>query len=150
MSTPKESPACQFLIDTLPIRITLKSIACFIRAHSNRHSPETSFAPSGKSASRTFGAGKRDAMYAANDPAFGTMRVSIAAVTDEARNQGDEKLARKASSKKRAVSKPAPKSNSAAPEQLPKQLKVGLIGFGTVGRSVAKILAARHDRPRPR
>ena len=86
-------------------------------------------------------------MYAANDPAFGTMRVSIAAGMEEARDQGDEKLARKASSKKRTVSKPAPKSSPAAPKQLPKQLKVGLIGFGTVGKSVAKILAGDTNGP---
>ena len=38
--TPKESFACQFLIVTLPIRITYNSFDCNVRAHSNRHSSE--------------------------------------------------------------------------------------------------------------
>ena len=147
---------CGFSSTFQHIRLRSESLDAFafkaaFGAHSNRHSPETSFAPSGRSAGLGFGAGKRDAMYAANDPAFGTMRVSIAAVMNATQNQGDEKLAQKASSKKRTVSKPAPKTNPAAPtqlpKQLPKQLKVGLIGFGTVGKSVAKILACDTNGP---
>ena len=38
--TERENFASQFLIDTLPIRITPNSFSCNIGAHSNRHSPE--------------------------------------------------------------------------------------------------------------
>src|SRR5580700_7439209 len=38
--TPKESLAGQFLIDTLPIRVTRKPCDCIVGAHSNRHSSE--------------------------------------------------------------------------------------------------------------
>ncbi len=37
----RESLVCQFLIDTLPIRIASKSFPCIIGARSNRHSSET-------------------------------------------------------------------------------------------------------------
>ena len=40
-NTQKEILACQFLIDTLPIRITPKSFIIGIDSHSNRHSSET-------------------------------------------------------------------------------------------------------------
>jgi homoserine dehydrogenase len=75
------------------------------------------------------------------------MRASIAPVWYEARNQGDEKLARKASSKTRAAGKPAPKPAQKTASAAPGQLKVGLIGFGTVGRSVAKILTRDSNGP---
>jgi homoserine dehydrogenase len=42
---------------------------------------------------------------------------------------------------------PAPTKVSAARHQLPTQLKVALLGFGTVGRSVAKILCQDSDSP---
>jgi hypothetical protein len=38
--TPNESFACQFLIDTLPIRITSNSFDCSFGVRSNRHSSE--------------------------------------------------------------------------------------------------------------
>src|ERR1700722_18797907 len=37
---PRARITCQFLIDTLPIRIALKSFDCIIGANSNRHSSE--------------------------------------------------------------------------------------------------------------
>jgi hypothetical protein len=40
LSGVEGSQITEFLIDTLPIRIMLKSLACNIGAHSNRHSPE--------------------------------------------------------------------------------------------------------------
>ncbi len=39
-NTCNQSLGCQFLIDTLPIRIACKSLDCITRARSNRHSSE--------------------------------------------------------------------------------------------------------------
>ena len=93
LETPKVAPSCRK--PSFPVRdlITL---------------PPCRFPP-----------GKRNAMFAANHAAFGTMRVSVAAGMSEARNQGDEKLARKASSKKRTVGNPAPKTNPATAGNCP-------------------------------
>ncbi len=102
-------------------------------------------------------------MYAEKRASFGTMRVPTGAQAKKSLNEGDENLARKVSTKAHVkktnvksinVKSINLKTSPAVTDSAPKttagnctKLKIGLIGFGTVGRSVAKILSGDPNSP---